>query len=256
MSTMPKRPLGRLGPVSALGFGAMRLPQNSDKGGDVNVNLAVAMIRQAIDGGVDYVDTAYPYHEGHSEPTVGKALKDGYRDKVKVATKLPLWEVQTRADMDRLLDEQLTRLDIPYIDVYLAHNVNGAHWQRMLDLDIRSFFTAALKDGRIRHAGFSFHDAYPLFENALGYFDWDLVQIQYNYLDEQYQAGRRGLEEAAKRGLGVIIMEPLRGGFLVNHIPGEAKAVLNGVRPDWSMADWALRWIWDQPEVGYPALGH
>lgn len=254
--SIPKRNLGASGlEVSQLGFGCMRLPLNSSNPADVNASLAVSMIRQAIDAGVNYVDTAYPYHSndhtrpGQNELVTAQALADGYRDKVLLATKLPLWLVQTRTDMNRILDDQLRRLDTPYLDIYLAHNVNEGIWPKMEALGIHAFFDGALKDGRIRHAGFSFHDRYPLFEEVLAGRDWSMAQIQYNYLDVEHQAGIQGLKLAAKRGVGVVIMEPLRGGFLVNNLPDEGKLILRAARPEWSLAEWALRWVWDQPEV-------
>lgn len=219
------------------------------------------MIRRGIDAGVNYVDTAYPYHSnshakpGQSEPLVARALADGYRDKVILATKLPLWLVETRADMDRFLDEQLRRLDTPYIDMYLAHNVNDGHWPKVRDLGLLSFLDEALKDGRIRHAAFSFHDRYQLFEVVLACYDWSMAQIQYNYLDVEHQAGVRGLRLAARRGVGVVVMEPLRGGFLVNHLPEQAKGILGDVRPEWTLAKWALRWVLDQHEVSVALSG-
>lgn len=253
---IPKRKLGASGlEISQLGFGCMRLPLQSKNPADIDIPLAVSMIRHAIDTGVNYVDTAYPYHSddhtrpGQSEPVTAQALADGYRDKVHLVTKLPLWLVQTRADMDRILDDQLRRLDTPYLDIYLAHSVNEGVWPKMEALGIHAFFDEALKDGRIRHAGFSFHDRYPLFERVLDSRDWSMAQIQYNYLDVEHQAGRQGLHLAAERGVGVVIMEPLRGGFLVNNLPEEGRRMLQAARPEWSLAEWALRWVWDQPEV-------
>lgn len=254
--SITKRKLGKSGlEVSSLGFGCMRLPLNSQNPTDIDIPLAIAMIRRAIDAGVNYVDTAYPYHSndhtkpGNSEPVTAQALANGYREKVLLATKLPLWIVQTRADMDRILDEQLKRLDTHYIDVYLAHNITEGVWRRMQGLGLNEFFDSALKDGRIRHAAFSFHDRYPLFAEVLASRDWSMAQIQYNYLDVDHQAGQRGLRLAAGQGVGVVIMEPLRGGFLINHLPEAGKKLLHAARPQWSLAQWALRWVLDQPEV-------
>ena len=260
--TIPKRALGKSGiEVSQLGFGCMRLPLLGENPAEIDIPAATAMIRRAIDAGVNYVDTAYPYHSdshvkpGQSEPATARALANGYRDRVYLATKLPLWLVESRADMDRFLDEQLRRLDTPYLDVYLAHNINEGLWSKMRELGILSFFDSALKDGRIRHAAFSFHDRYSLFEKVLAEYDWSMAQIQYNYLDVDHQAGRRGLRLAADRGVGVVVMEPLRGGFLVNHLPDQAKQILRDTQPGWTFAEWALRWIWDQPEVSAALSG-
>lgn len=259
--SIPKRLFGKNGPeVSALGFGCMRLPLTGTKFSEIDVPLAVSMIRRAIDSGVNYFDTAYVYHSdspiepGESEPVLYKALADGYRDKVLVASKLPLWAVKTRADMDRILDDQVRRLGGP-LDVYLTHNVSEGVWNRMTGLGILSFFDDALKDGRIRRAGFSFHDHYAFFEEVLNAYDWSMTQIQYNYLDVEHQAGRRGLRLAAERGIGVAVMEPLRGGFLVNRLPAEAVELLRAARPEWSFAEWALRWVLDQPEVSVVLSG-
>lgn len=260
--TMPRRILGNSGlEVSQLGFGCMRLPLAGENPAEIDVPKATAMIRRAIDAGVNYIDTAYPYHSddharpGRSEPVVGRALADGYRERVLVATKLPLWIVETRADMDRILDDQLRRLDTPYLDVYLAHNVNDGVWPKARELGLLSFFTAALKDGRIRHAAFSFHDRYGLFEEVLACYDWSMAQIQYNYLDVDHQAGLRGLRLAAGRGVGVVVMEPLRGGFLVNNLSEPARRILNEARPAWSLAEWALRWVLDHPEAATALSG-
>lgn len=260
--SIPKRLLGKSGiEVSQLGFGCMRLPLLGDNPTEIDVPQAIAMVRRAIDAGVNYVDTAYPYHSddhdkpGQSEPFTARALADGYRDRVLVATKLPLWLIETRADMDRILDEQLRRLETSHVDVYLAHNINGGVWSKVRELGLFSFLDEALKDGRIRYAGFSFHDRYQLFEEALGSYDWSVAQIQYNYLDIDHQAGQRGLRLAAERGVGVVVMEPLRGGFLVNHLPESAKEILRKARPEWSLAEWALRWIWDQADVATALSG-
>lgn len=260
---MQKRRLGKTGvDVSILGFGCMRLPLTDPADlSSIDMPLATAMLRQAIDKGVNYVDTAWPYHSkshqvpGESEPFVAQALKGGYRDKVYLATKLPTWLAADQKDMNRLLDEQLKRLDTPYIDFYLAHNLTTNVWPRVKDMGLLRFMDEALADGRIRHAGFSFHDNYHVFEDVMDSYDWSFTQIQYNYLDENYQAGKRGLTLAAERGLGVIVMEPLRGGTLINHIPEDLKAVLMAERPDWSLADWALRWLWHQPEVSLVLSG-
>lgn len=254
--TLSLRKFGKTGlSVTPLGFGCMRLPVIDGDAGKINKPEATAMLHKAIDAGLNYVDTAYPYHgnnfpqAGESEPFVREALQGGYRDKVQLVTKLPLWNVQTRDDMDRLLDEQLERLGTDHFDVYLAHNFNATSWPRMKALDIFSFLDKVVKDGRARTVGFSFHDQYRLFEEIMDSYDWPVVQLQYNYLDVNYQAGRRGIDLAKKKGAAVAIMEPLRGGFLINRLPDEMRDMLRQTRPDWSLADWALRWLWNQPEV-------
>lgn len=260
---MNQRILGKTGEsTSILGFGCMRLPVAGPDPSCIDEDLAIAMIRKAIDRGVNYLDTAWPYHgakgfsePGSSEPLVGKALSGGYREKVKVATKLPSWLVETRADMNRFLDLQLKRLQVSHIDCYLAHTLNARYWEAMKQADLFGFFEEARRDGRIRHIGFSFHDRFSVFQDIVDGYDWDFAQIQYNYLDQAYQAGEEGLKLAARKGLGLVIMEPLRGGFLVNQMPDALRARLAEARPAWSLAEWALRWLWDQPEVSVVLSG-
>ena len=260
---MQQRPLGKTGEmVSILGFGCMRLPVAGPDPSHIDEDLAVSMIRKAIDRGVNYLDTAWPYHgakgfndPGSSEPLVGRALAGGYREKVKVATKLPSWLVKNRKDMNRILDLQLERLQIPYIDCYLAHTLNARYWADMQRADLAGFLDEARKDGRIKHVGFSFHDRFSVFQEIVEGYDWEFTQIQYNYLDTEYQAGDAGLKLAAAKGLGVVIMEPLRGGFLINQMPESLRAFLKKARPAWSLADWALRWLWNQPGVSVVLSG-
>ncbi|QRN82273.1 aldo/keto reductase [Chloroflexota bacterium] len=237
--------------VSALGFGAMRLPVLDDDSGKINEPLAMEMIRHAIDSGVNYVDTAYPYHQEQSEPFVGKVLKDGYRDKVKLATKMPSWLVKEAADFDRLLEEQLRRLDVDHIDFYLLHALNARWWATYKKLDVFSWAEKKMAEGLFDHLCFSFHDDYPVFEEIVnGYDNWTLAQIQYNYMDTNYQAGTKGLKLAADKGLAVVVMEPLRGGRLAkNPAPPKVEEVWAKSEYDWSPAAWALQWVWNQSEV-------
>ncbi len=242
--------------ASALGFGAMRLPRIDDDPGRIDEQEAIRMIRHAIDAGVNYVDTAYPYHQGTSEPLVAKALKDGYRERVKLATKLPLWLVKEEGDFDRYLNEQLERLQTSTIDFYLLHNLVEKRWPLMWKLKVFESAERAIADGRIGHLGFSFHDQVEAFEKIVdGYDNWTFCQIQYNYMDEEHQAGTRGLKYAADKGLAVIVMEPVRGGQLAHNLPPKVADLWNSAPIQRPPAEWALRWVWDHPEVSLVLSG-
>jgi predicted aldo/keto reductase-like oxidoreductase len=206
------------------------------------------MIRYAVDNGVNYVDTAYPYHNGESEPAVGAALLDGYRERVQLATKLPSWLITSRADMDRYLDEQLAKLKTDHIDFYLVHGLIQSFWEKLSSLGVLEFLDDAIADGRIRYAGFSFHDTTRLFREIVKSYDWTFAQIQYNFMDEDYQAGTKGLRYAAKKGLGIVVMEPIRGGLLARDIPGISE-LWKKAPSSRTPAEWALRWVWNHPEV-------
>lgn len=233
-------------PLSVLGFGCMRLPVREDC--TIDEPSATAMLRYAIDHGVNYVDTAYPYHQGQSEPFVGRALRDGYREKVQLATKLPSWLITSRGDMDRFLDEQLDRLQTDRIDFYLVHGLNRPFWDNLSSLGVAGFLDDAIADGRIRYAGFSFHDELPLFREIVDAYDWTFSQIQYNFMDEAYQAGTDGLRYAAEMGLDVMVMEPIRGGSLATDVPA-IREIWDRAQVRRSPAGWALRWVWNHPEV-------
>jgi len=196
------------------------------------------------------VDTAWPYHGGQSEPLVGKAIKNGYREKVKVATKLPSWMIKTRADMDRYLKAQLEKLDIDCIDYYLLHTLTGDSWDILYELGVLDFLEQAKNDGRIVNAGFSFHGILKDFKRIIDAYPWVFCQIQYNYLDQKNQAGTEGLKYAAGKDIGVIVMEPLRGGSLgLNPQPPAIDAILRRSPVKRTPVDWALRWVWNHPEV-------
>jgi predicted aldo/keto reductase-like oxidoreductase len=239
--------------LSALGFGCMRLPMGED--GKVDTDEAVKVIRRGIDGGINYVDTAWPYHDGDGELYLAKALKDGYREKVFLATKLPVWLAEKPKDMDDFLDRQLERLETDHIDYYLVHALNEARWRHAESIKVGDFLDRAKRAGKIKNAGFSFHDGLDLFETILNAYDWDFCQIQYNFIDRNYQAGEKGLKAAAKKGLGVIVMEPLRGGALVRTVPEDVARIWRENAPGRSPAQWGLRWLWDQPEVSVVLSG-
>jgi predicted aldo/keto reductase-like oxidoreductase len=233
---------------SALGFGCMRLPTSGKEPGDIDEPEAMRMVRYAIDHGVNYLDTAYPYHAQKSEPFVGRVLKDGYREKVRVATKLPCWLVESAEDFDRFINEQLARLQVDHIDFYLLHGLNNKNWPKMRDLGVLPWAEGAIADGRIGHLGFSFHDTYEVFQEIVDAYDWTFCQIQYNYMDITHQAGMKGLQYAASKGLAVVVMEPLLGGRLARP-PARIQAIWDSAPKRRTAADWALQWVWNQPEV-------
>ena len=229
-----------------LGFGCMRLPTTAE--GKINEPEAIAMIRHAIDSGLKYIDTAYPYHGGESELVVGKALQDGYRDKVLLATKLPVWEVKTHEDMMRLLDEQLAKLQTDHVDFYLLHAMGKGRLDEMRKLDYKSFLAEALAQGKIRFPSFSFHDNYDAFMEILNDYDWAMCQVQMNFLDDKSQATLEGIREAGRRGVGVVVMEPLRGGLLAN--PPQDIVDFYARQPvQRTPVEWAFRYLCGMPEV-------
>lgn len=234
--------------LSILGFGLMRLP--TLKNGSIDEERAIQQIRSAVDKGVNYLDTAWPYHAGASEPLLGKVLKDGYREKVKIATKLPTWLIHTREDMDKYLNAQLEKLDVKQIDYYLLHTLHGGSWNKLVELGVIDFLDKAIEDGRIKYAGFSFHGHIKHFKQIVDAYPWTFCQIQYNFLDEDYQAGTEGLEYAAEKNLGIIAMEPLRGGNLGNpNVPEAIGNIWNQAVTKRTPVEWALRWVWNRPEV-------
>lgn len=254
---MKYRSFGRLEwQASALGFGAMRLPTIGGDAAQINEPEATRMIRYAIDHGVNYLDTAYPYHQGNSERFLGRALRDGYRERVKLATKMPSWLIKSADDFDRYLDEQLERLQTSAVDFYLLHGLRAERWQVLRDLGVRGWAERKIAEGKIRHLGFSFHDSFAVFSQILNEYDgWTMCQIQYNYMDEQHQAGVRGLRLAAERGLAVVIMEPLRGGLLAGPCPESVQAVWDAAPIKRTPAEWALQWLWNQPEISVVLSG-
>lgn len=250
------RKLGKTGEnVSILGYGCMRLPVLDEKPENVDEKKATELLRYAIDHGVNYIDSAYSYHGGMSEVFLGKALKDGYREKVHLATKLSCKRVKTREDMDRFLDEQLEKLQTDCIDFYLLHAVKKSYWEKLKALGITEFLDSALAAGKIRYTGFSFHDEFDVFKEIIDDYPWDLCQIQFNYLDEDFQAGVEGLKYAAEKGLAVVIMEPLRGGNLASNIPKDARKVWDKAEIKRTPAEWAFRYLWNYPEISVVLSG-
>jgi len=254
---MKYRTFGRLDwRPSALGFGAMRLPTIGGDSAQVDEPEATRMIRYAIDHGVNYFDTAYGYHQGNSERVLGRALQDGYRARVKLATKMPAWLVKSADDFDRFLDEQLEKLQTPFLDLYLIHGLRAERWQAVRDLGVREWAERKIAEGKFGRLGFSFHDSFEVFSQILNEYDgWAMCQIQYNYMDVEHQAGTRGLRLAAERGLAVVVMEPLRGGLLAGPPPSSVQALWDSAAVRRTPADWALQWLWNQPEVSVALSG-
>ena len=248
--------------ASILGFGAMRLPMVGDPGGlagfdpkiPIDEARADKMVQYALDKGVNYFDTAYAYHGGKSETYIGKILHP-VRNKVLIASKLPVWNVQKTEDFERIFQEQLDKLQTNYLDVYLVHSLNSIQWERMKSFGVLEYLEKLKADGRIRAAGFSFHDEIKVFKQIVDSWDWDVAQIQYNFYDQDYQAGRDGLRYAAGRNIGVVIMEALRGGKLVNSIPDEVQKIWNGAAVKRTPAEWGMRWVWNHPEVSVTLTG-
>ncbi len=232
--------------LSILGLGAMRLPE---KDGTIDYEKATALLHHAIDNGINYIDTSWTYHKEQSETFVGNALAEGYREKVSLATKMPHWLIRNRKDMDRFLEIQLKKLRTDHIDYYLLHALNEGGWKKIKDIDVLEFLDTAKKDGRIKNAGFSFHNNEEVFKEIIDSYDWDICQIQYNFLDEDTQAGTEGLKYAVEKGIAVIVMEPLRGGNLVRNIPPEVSEIWNESNLKRTPAEWGLRWVWNHPEV-------
>ena len=232
--------------LSALGFGCMRLPQKLAK---IDEQRAINQIRFAIDHGVNYFDTAPPYHAGQSEKLLGKALQDGYRERTKVATKLSHFMLQKPEDMDKMLNMQLSKLQTDHIDYYLLHSLDADAWSKLQGFNVLKFLEKAQKDGKIINTGFSFHGLRHTFKEIIGSNDWTMCQMQYNFLDENLQAGTEGLQYAASKKLAVMIMEPLRGGILAGKQPKEVQQIYDNTNSGRTPAEWGLRWVLNHPEV-------
>lgn len=249
---MKYRKMGSLNwDVSVLGFGAMRFPMIDQT--TVNEEEAIKMIRYAIDNGVNYIDTAYPYHNGESEVIVGKALKEGYREKVCLTTKLPMWAVKNSEDFDKFLSEQIDRLQ-SNPDIYLFHGLTQNRLEKIKKLNLIKKMEDARERGLFKYIGFSFHDNFEVFKEIIDYYNWDCCQIQYNYLDVEYQAGTKGVEYAGSKNIALIIMEPIRGGKLAItedklDTKPELRTILDNSKTKRTLADWALQFVWNHPEV-------
>ncbi len=248
--------------LSQLGFGAMRFPLTEEyEPTKIDEAKATEMLYHAIDQGVNIIDTAYPYHRQMSEVFLGKALTGPRRDKVHLSTKLPVWLVKSKDDPQKYLEEQLQRLQTDTIDLYLLHGLNEHSWKTVQENEILDGLDRMLRAGKIRYAGFSFHDALPLFKEIADAYPWTFCLIQLNYVDDREQAGVEGLGYAHEKGMGVMVMEPLRGGKLANRVPHDVLETIKRSRWDETPAQFALRWLWNLPEVacvlsGMSALEH
>lgn len=237
----------------SLGFGCMRFPT---KGGGIDEPRSIKMIHDAIENGVNYFDTAYVYHAGKSESLLGKALAGDRRKQVKIATKLPPFMVSKLSGAQKIFATQLSRLQTDYIDYYLLHMLTDKPmFDRLAALGVMEWLEELKANGTVRNIGFSFHGTKSDFESIIKAYPWDFCQIQYNYMDENSQATRSGLRLAASLGIPVIVMEPLRGGKLVTHLPEQVKKLFAAANAKWSPAEWALRWVWNQPEVNVVLSG-
>ncbi len=254
---MEKRIFGKTGlQVSPLGFGCMRFPL-IDPSNEATIDVAEAtrMVRHAIDSGVNYIDTAYPYHAGESEVVVGNILQDGYREKVYLATKCPIWSIKTEEDFDRIFDEQLHKLQTDHIDFYLLHALNQERLDTILKFNLYDKVEKLKAEGKIKYIGFSFHDVFETFPKILDSYDnWDFCQIQLNYLDTDYQAGLKGLELAKERNLGIVIMEPVKGGRLAS-IPQSMVDIFKSANDTRADVAWAFDYLYDFPEIAVVLSG-
>ncbi len=253
------RQLGKTGiELSNLGFGCMRLPVIDHKPEKIDYTKGIQLLHYAIDHGVNYVDTAYFYHaatfgqRGESEPFVGEALTGGWRKKIHLATKMPLFFLKQKEQMDTFLKEQLERLKTDYLDFYLLHGLNGETWERMKALGVREFLDKKKAEGKLRFPAFSFHGQAQDFIRICDEYDWAFGQIQYNYMDVNFQAGYKGLKYASDKGIGIVVMEPLKGGKLAQKIPQEMMSVFNSFPVKRSPAEWALRFVWN--EIGVSSV--
>lgn len=244
---MEKRKMEKLGAeVSLLGFGCMRFPTNAE--GKIDREKAEAMMDKAIAAGVNYIDTAYPYHGGESELFVGEVLKKYDRDSYYLATKLPLWAVHSLEDVDKLFNEQLSKLQTDYVDFYLMHAMGGSKWREMVQMGVVERLEELKAEGKIRYLGFSFHDSYEAFEEIINARDWDFCQIQLNYMDVNEQAGMKGYKLTEEKQIPLVIMEPIKGGMLANY-GGDIANVFHAMDKDASFASFALRWVGSLPNV-------
>ena len=247
VTIMEKRNFDKLGiETSLLGFGCMRFP--TTKTGEIDEVEAEKMLDYAISHGVNYIDTAYPYHQKMSEPFVGKVLNKYPRDSYYLATKLPCWDLDSIDYAKEMFENQRKRLDKDFFDFYLLHALNKDTWKKVRDLGIVEYLHSLKEEGKIRFLGFSFHDDYEVFEEIISYYPWDFCQIQLNYMDTEEQAGLKGYELTERLGIPLIIMEPVKGGSLAV-LPDDISTIFKNIRPEKSISSWALRYVGSLPNV-------
>lgn len=242
------RMLGKTGEkVSTIGFGCMRFKVLDEDNSKIDEEASIKLVREAIDMGLNYLDTAYPYHGGNSERIVAKIIKDGYREKVHIATKLPSWLIKKPEDLDTYLNEQLEKLEIDQIDFYLLHALDKERWANLSKHGVLEWLDKIKADGRVKHVGFSFHDDLETFKTIVDSYDWAFTQIQLNMIDEHHQQGIEGMYYARAKGLGIIIMEPLRGGVLADasKVPEEILDLYGDITP----VEWAMKYMMNFKEV-------
>ena len=249
------RKMGSLGwKVSALGVGCMRLPARKINRLRAKTDESIKIIRYGIDQGLNYIDTAWLYHLGDSEKIIGEALKNGYRDRVHLITKLPMFMVRNSKHFDNYIRTQMKRLQTDYLDGYLFHALNAGQFKKVKKLGLINKMEKAKNEGLIRSIGFSFHDTLPVFKEIIDYYPWDIAQIQYNYVDTCVQATTEGLVYAYSKDIAVVIMEPIKGGTLANP-PKEVLDIMNSAENQRTPVDWALQFLWNKPEISVVLSG-
>ena len=248
---MEYRKLGQTGiEISAVGFGTMRLPTLDGVFSSIDIEKAKAVVRHAIDNGVNYVDTAYPYHlNGNSEKAVKEILADGYRQKVYVGDKLSMWVCDTYEECEEFFNSQLERTGAGYFDIYFLHSLDKNFWEKAKRLNVLKLFDKLIAEGKIKHIGFSFHDKYEVFEEIIDAYPWEFCLLQLNYMDMDYQAGEKGMKLAAEKGLGVFVMEPLKGGQLAKEPPKSVRQIWDESKFDMSPAARGISYLLDKPEI-------
>ena len=244
---MEKRKFDKLGVESSLlGFGCMRFPLTKD--GKIDEVEAEKMLDLAIENGVTYIDTAYPYHDGDSEPFVGKVLKKYDRSSFTLATKLPIWKINSQEEAKEIFESQLKRLNVDYVDFYLLHALDAKKWEKVLEYHIIDMCEELRREGKIKYLGFSFHDEFNVFEEIIKYHHWDFCQLQLNYMDMGIQAGQKGVDLANELGVPLVVMEPIKGGSLAT-LPDDVTKLFKDYHQDATLASWALRYVGTLPGV-------